>query len=342
MKGHIFVSFFLGYNLLMSKRHESTEKSRMTLRKKTHELLATGSNDLIGKLIDWFLMVLIAINVIAVIMETEAWFYAEYKTYLFWLEIFSVFVFTIEYILRMWSCVEDPHYSKGRRSLARLKYGFTPMAIIDLLAIAPFYLAFLFSIDLRFLRILRLLRIFKLTRYSEAMTTLLKVLRDEVNSFAAAIFIMLIIMIIAASGIYLVEHEHQPEAYGSILESMWWSIVTLTTIGYGDVYPVTVMGKFFAAIIMLAGVGLVALPTGILASGFSDNLHRGREKLKKELSHAMADGIIDEHEEKYLEEVRKKLGLSEEQYEELRDNLLPHLDTGHKHDPSKPCPYCGK
>ena len=252
----------------MNTQDNHQQVVQTTLRQRTFELLDTGSSDLKGKLIDWFLMGLIAINVIAVIMETENWFQQQYESQLYWLELFSVFVFTIEYILRLWSCPEDPTYVKDSPQISRVKYVFTPMAIIDLVAIAPFYLAFLFNIDLRFLRVLRLLRIFKLTRYSEAMTTLLKVLRDEMSSFAAAIFIMLVIMIIAASGIFLVEHDHQPEVYGSIPQSMWWSIVTLTTVGYGDVYPVTTVGKFFAAVIMVAGVGLVALPTGILASGF--------------------------------------------------------------------------
>ena len=326
----------------MSTQDLQTDRPVLTLRQKTFELLDTGSSNLTGKLVDWFLMALIAINVIAVIMETETWFHDKFENQLYWLELFSVFVFTIEYVLRMWSCPEDPIYTKTSSQIARLKYTVTPMAIIDLVAIAPFYLAFLFNIDLRFLRVLRLLRIFKLTRYSEAMTTLLKVLKDEISSFAAAIFIMLVIMIIAASGIFLVEHDHQPEVYGSIPQSMWWSIVTLTTVGYGDVYPVTTIGKLFAAVIMVAGVGLVALPTGILASGFSDNLHRNREKLTKELSDALEDGIIDEHEEKYLDDVRKKLGLSEEKYAELKTTLEEHRKAAHQHDSSKPCPHCGK
>jgi len=326
----------------MNIEEDEKNQKTLTLRQKTFELLDTGSNDLTGKLIDWFLMALIAINVVAVIMETETWFEQKYSTYLYWLELFSVFIFTIEYILRYWSCPEDPTYSKDSAQMSRLKYIFTPMAIIDLVAIAPFYLAFLFNIDLRFLRVLRLLRIFKLTRYSEAMTTLLKVLKDEMSSFAAAIFIMLVIMIIAASGIFLVEHDHQPEVYGSIPQSMWWSIVTLTTVGYGDVYPVTTVGKFFAAVIMVAGVGLVALPTGILASGFSDNLHRGREKMTQELSDALADGYIDEDEQKYLEDVRKKLGLTEEKFDELKESLLEHRVKSHNHSSTKPCPVCGK
>ena len=326
----------------MSKQDAEQNSSELSLRKKTFELLDIRSTTLTGKIIDWFLMTLIAANVIAVIMETEPWLYQQYQTYLYWLEIFSVLVFTIEYILRLWSCPDNPAYKNTILKIARLKYSVTPMAIIDLIAIIPFYLAFLTNIDLRFLRVLRLLRIFKLTRYSEAMTTLLKVLKEEINSFAAAIFIMIVIMIIAASGIFLVEHDDQPEVFGSIPQSMWWSIVTLTTVGYGDIYPISTLGKMFAAVIMIAGVGLVALPTGILASGFSDNLHRNREKLSKELRDALEDGVIDEDEAKYLEEVRKNLGLSEEKYTELKETIIQRRENAQKHSSSKPCPYCGK
>lgn len=326
----------------MNKQETDKNYSAVILRKKVFDLLDVQSTTLTGKLIDWFLMTLIAVNVIAVIMETEPWFHQMFEPYLFRLEVFSVIIFTIEYFLRLWSCPENPAYKNVPEKITRLKYSVTPMAIIDLIAILPFYLAFLTNIDLRFLRVLRLLRIFKLTRYSEAMTTLLKVLKDEINSFAAAIFIMIVIMIIAASGIFLVEHDDQPNVFGSIPQSMWWSIVTLTTVGYGDIYPISVLGKIFAALIMVAGVGLVALPTGILASSFSDNLHRNREKLSRELREALADGIIDEDEEMYLEEVRKKLGLSEEKYAELKETLIQNRENALKHSSSKPCPYCGK
>ena len=314
----------------------------ITLRNRVFRLLGTGDSRLLGKIIDWFLMALIAVNVFAVILETEATVEAEYRQMLFWLEIFSVAVFSVEYLLRLWSCLEDPQYAKLTDASARMRYMFTPMAIIDLLAIAPFYLAFLFNIDLRFLRVLRLLRIFKLTRYSEAMTTLLKVLKDEMSSFAAAIFIMLVIMIIAASGIYLMEHDVQPDAYGSIPQSMWWSIVTLTTVGYGDVYPITTVGKIFAAIIMVAGVGLVALPTGILASSFSDNLHQNRNKMTRKLNEALSDGFIDEDEAQGLEELRKQLGLTEEQMSELHDTLLELKHDSPESQNIHSCPLCGK
>jgi Ion transport protein. len=177
------------------------------------------------------------------------------------------------------------------------------MAIIDLIAIAPFYLSFFFVMDLRFLRILRVMRIFKLTRYSESMTLLLQILRRESRSLASSFFILLVIMVIAASAIYLIEHDVQPEHFTSIPATMWWAIVTLTTVGYGDVYPVTIAGKLFASLIMIAGIGLVALPTAILASSFSSTLARSREKLTIELHKMLDDHEIDEQEQASLRKV---------------------------------------
>lgn len=312
-----------------------------SIRHRVFVLLDQGSTGWRGWLVDVFLISLIALNVLAVIMETEAGVLARFGTQLYWFEVFSVVVFSIEYLLRYWSCVENrEHGHRLNPATARWRYIFTPMAIVDLIAIAPFYLAFLFNIDLRFLRVLRLLRIFKLTRYSEAMTTLLIVLKDEINSFAAAIFIMLVVMILAASGIYLVEHAVQPDDFGSIPKSMWWAIVTLTTVGYGDATPLTVAGKFFAACIMIAGVGLVALPTGILASSFSENLARRREMMLQELRDALADGVIDEDEERHLNSMRKKLGLSIEKFDELKLSLGSPEPVDAAAAESF-CPHCG-
>lgn len=313
-------------------------KENPTLRHKTfHVLKNNEGNHPLGSLIDYFLISLILLNVLAVILETVNSFYNQYSTQLYWLEIFSVLIFTVEYLMRIWSCVEDPAFRQTSNIAKRLKFMLSPMAIIDLLSILPFYLAFLLQIDLRFLRVLRLLRIFKLTRYSAAMTTLLRVLKEERSNFAAAIFIMLVIMVVAASGIYLVENKIQPEEFGSIPKSMWWAIVTMTTVGYGDVTPVSGVGKFFAACIMIAGVGLVALPTGILASSFSDNLKRNREAMTKGLVMALEDGIIDEQERKELSQLSRRLGISEEVVNEIHQSLIDRTKQA-----SDICPHCGK
>ena len=214
----------------------------------------------------------------------------------------------------------------------------TPLAIIDLIAILPFFLGLYLSLDLRFLRVLRLLRLFKLTRYSTAMGALLDVLQEEAQTLVAAFVVLLMMLVISASGIYLLEHKVQPEHFGSIPAAMWWSIITLTTVGYGDITPITPMGKFFGGIISLIGVGMVALPAAILASGFAENLRMRRIQYNAFIKHALSDGKLDDQERWELEELREELGLSKEDSIHLIDQLMRNY-IKHK---DEQCPHCGK
>ncbi|MFB9885235.1 ion transporter [Balneatrix alpica] len=297
-----------------------------------------GSSHWSGRLVDWLLILLIAANVVAVILESVSWFAAEHRQALLWFERVSVLIFTLEYGLRIW-CAPDTHaeqqdlppLSPGK---ARWRYLRSPMALVDLIAIVPFYLSVFFSLDLRFLRVLRLLRVFKLTRYSAAMQMLLGVFREEAGPLGAAFFVLFILMILASSGIYLIEHQIQPEAFGSIPAAMWWAMATLTTVGYGDVTPITPLGRFFGGCITLVGMGMVALPAGILASGFSDQLHRRRQEYQQALSEALEDGHMSHSEASELEELRQELGLSESQV-----TLLQQKWQRRQHRCS--CPHCG-
>ena len=226
-------------------------------------------NDNLSKFIDIFLVNLIFFNILMVILETVETLYFKYKLWFIYFELFSVTIFSLEYISRFWSCVENKTKSETNGK-ARLRYIFSFSAIIDLIAILPSLLAFLFpTVDLRFVRALRIFRLLKFSRYSNSINTLLVVLWDQRKSLGAAFFILFIVLIISSSGMYIVEKDIQPDKFGSIPQSMWWSIVTLTTVGYGDVYPVTSMGKFFGSIIIILGIGTVALPSGILASAFT-------------------------------------------------------------------------
>lgn len=307
------------------------------LQRTIHEKLdPSDRSDLISRSLNLFLIALIAINVAAVILETVEGIETRFHTAFWVIEIISVAVFSVEYAARVWASPEDPEFRDSKHP--RLAYMTSPLAIIDLVAILPFYLGFIVDMDLRFLRVLRLLRILKLTRYSSAMSMLLDVFREEANAFFAGFFILIVLLVLAASGAYLAEHEVQPDKFGSIPEAMWWAMATLTTVGYGDVVPITPVGQIFGSLVGVVGIGIAALPAGILASGMADLLRRRRAALTKELRVALEDGVIDADEEQELEAVRRELGLSKRVAQEIRADVQK---TRGDHLVGQ-CPHCGR
>lgn len=224
------------------------------------------------------MIVLISLNVLAVILETEQNLYQQYKLIFDGFETFSVVVFTIEYVLRLWVCTDLESYSSP--VAGRIRYALQPMQLIDLVSILPFYLPFV-GLDLRFIRAVRLFRLFRLLKmghYSRSMTTLVNVIKSKKEELSITLFAGFILLIIASSLMFLVEHAAQPDAFRSIPDAMWWGAVTLTTVGYGDIYPKTLIGKILGAGIALMGIGLFALPAGIVASGFASEIQK-KEKV---------------------------------------------------------------
>lgn len=210
---------------------------------------------------------MIVVNTAAQILETVDAVYDAVPWFFSTLEIVSMVIFTVEYVLRIWSCTAETRYSHP--VFGRLRFAVTPLLLIDLLALAPFYLPFLGMEDLRTLRALRLLAwAARLGRYFEGIRTLGKVLQSKALELMTVVLVLAVMLILASAMMYYAEHTAQPEAFGSIPESMWWSIITLTTVGYGDVSPVTPLGKFMAGVIAVMGIGMFALPAGILGSGF--------------------------------------------------------------------------
>ena len=244
-------------------------------------LEAASEGDATSRAFDIFIVSLILLNLLAVILETIATLSARYSPVFRNLEVSSVVIFTIEYTLRIWTCTINEKFRQP--ILGRIRFVFSPLAIIDLAAILPFYLPMLIPFDLRFLRIIRLVRIFrmfKMARYSESLKLLINVFKAKKEDLATTIFIVAILVILASSLMYFAENQSQPVAFSSIPQAMWWGISSLTTVGYGDVYPVTPIGKILGSIVSLLGIGMFALPTGILASGFNEEIQKRQNGAK--------------------------------------------------------------
>lgn len=306
-------------------------------RLRAHEILEKARpNDRASRLCDLALIALIVSNAIAVILESVPAIRAAYQSWFHGFEVFSVMVFSVEYVLRVWSSVEDEGDAARRPLFARARYMLTPMALIDLFVILPFYLNFFVSVDLGFMRVMRVLRLFKLARYSTSISLLLGVLRKEAGSIAAALFILMLLLVMASSMAYLVEHRSQPETFGSIPKAMYWAIITMTTVGYGDVTPITSAGKFVAACIGVIGLGMVALPAGLLAAGFSEELRRRRMEYKDLVNDVLEDNVVTGEEAARLRAARIALGFSEDWA-----NALFEREARMRQSRPPVCPHCG-
>lgn len=244
------------------------------LKQKIYRLVEKGSHGARYNMVfDYFIMALILLNLFAIIAESFSGLSAGFVRFLKLFEIVSVIVFTIEYLLRLY--VSSLTHPANNKLNSALKFIFSGYGLIDLFAILPFYLPFIIKADLRILRVLRLarfVRIFKLTRYNKSINLILDVVREKRAELGITIFIAFLTIVVASVMMYYVEGDVQPDDFPNILASFWWAIATLTTVGYGDVVPITVAGKFISGIIAVLGIGLVALPTGMISAGFMERI----------------------------------------------------------------------
>jgi len=248
-----------------------------TLKKTVYEIIEEAEpGNRPSEIFDIFLITLIALNVVALIVGTVEEIHRISPGAFYLFEVISVGIFTVEFLLRVWTCTESPSYAHPVKG--RLKYLVSPLALIDLLAVLPVYLVFfinLHGLDLRFLRVMRLLaRIVRLGRYFSSLRTLGKIVHIRRGELAAVVSVLFLLLVMTSSLMFFAEHKAQPEEFASIPRAMWWSIITLTTVGYGDVFPVTAAGRLLAGVIAIVGIGLFALPAGILGSGFMEELER--------------------------------------------------------------------
>lgn len=294
-----------------------------TSRQKVYALLyPTPSSGKLHVYTDNALMALILLSTLLVILESvsaiEAHLQAEFKI----LDYLAVTAFGIEYLLRVYAIPE--HKNSSSAILVRLKYLSSPTALIDLIAILPYFIEPLIGhlFDLRFMRIFRLVRLLKLTRYTSSLKILGQVFARESQILGAAGFLMLLLVMLAASLGYLFEHEAQPDKFENIPQSIYWAVITLASVGYGDLSPVTPMGRLMTIVLAIVGVGIFALPAGLLSSAFSDQLRLERERLQRMVSQSLADGVLTEEEKAAIEMESKRLHLSADDIEHMIQDTL--------------------
>ncbi|MEZ0486572.1 ion transporter [Fibrella aquatica] len=248
--------------------------SILHIRRTLYRILETsaGKRRGISLVFNLTLMTIITLNAIAIVLHTVPAYSQKYDRLFYDFELFSVLFFTAEYMLRVWICVENERYQHW--FWGRLRYVVSATAIIDLLAILPFYVS-LFATDLaivRILRIFRIFRLFRISKYSHAYRMILQVVQDKKEELILSLTMVIFMLIIISSVMYYIEHPAQPEAFSSIPATMWWGINAMATVGYGDIHPITPLGKLLGGISAILGIALFALPTGILVSGFTEHI----------------------------------------------------------------------
>jgi voltage-gated potassium channel len=244
------------------------------LRRRAHLILDYGGGRGVARVVHYALIGLVALSVAAVVLESVPDLAHDYEQVFLWIEYIAVAAFTVEYLMRVWCAPEHTPYSGMSALAARWAFVRSGSALIDLGAILPVYLSFFFSADLRVLIFLRLLRFFKLARYSPGIRSLMAVMEAERKALIASGIILFGGVLFSAAAMHVAEHEVQPQNFGSIPEAMWWAIVTITTLGYGDTVPVTLAGRLIASVTMVMGYVMLGLPVGIVATAFAEEIHR--------------------------------------------------------------------
>ena len=251
------------------------------LKKRTFEIIEKAEKgDIASTLFDTSIMILICVNSLSVFIETFQ-ISTQFQKILYKIEFFSIIIFSVEYILRVWTA--ELLYENVPPIKAKIKYMFSFMALIDLFAILPFYIPFIIKVDLRILRMLRLVRlsrIIKVNRYTKALYKVIDVVKKKSSELISAVFMLFLLMLISSILIYYIESPAQPDVYTNALSGLWWSIAIFTSVWLGDIYPITTAGRILCALMAVLGVAIIAVPTGIISSGFVESGTEDDEKLK--------------------------------------------------------------
>jgi voltage-gated potassium channel len=302
---------------------QNTTLDFIHIRRRALEILDKGdASDPVSVWCDRLITVWVLLNIAAITLESVQSYGVAYAQEFAWFETVSVVFFSVEYALRLWASGARFSADEGGVWRGRRKYALSFHGLVDLAAIAPYYLQFLFpGLDMRILRTLRLLRILKISHYSSALEDLFSAIKAEAHSFYAALYILLITVLLSASLMYFAENSHQPDKFASIPDSLYWAVITLTTVGYGDVSPITPIGKVISVFTAFLGVCTVAMLTGIVASAFSNQMARRKAIFENELRQALADGEISEQEQSQLQSLKDEFNLSDEQVSALMQKI---------------------
>jgi voltage-gated potassium channel len=299
------------------------------LRRRVMEILDEARpGDHASRVCDIFLMVMVLANVAAVVLESVPAIQAQYGQTLTDFETWSVVIFTAEFLARLWSSSERS--PEGMPWAGRRRYLLSFHGLVDLAAILPFYLQVLVpGADLRILRVLRLLRVLKLSHYNSAIEDLLHAIWHERRTVFSALYLLLIAMLLCATAMYHAEGDLQPEKFSSIPAAMYWAMITLTTVGYGDVSPVSTAGQLISVITAFLGVCTVAVLTGVVASAFASQASRRKAEIELQVRAALADGTISADERDSIDRRRRQLNLSAAEIDAL-------IDEAQQRDPPRP------
>jgi hypothetical protein len=319
LRGLRLLRLFKLFRVVVPAYKEFKEANKQnTFRQKLYALVnPTETSGRLHEIFDFFIIIWVIVSVVAVILESVSSVIYYVGVEFAIIDAVAVAVFSTEYLIRIYTCVENPkyqHWLHGRVAAAK-----ETSNLIDLLAILPFFLESLLHhlFDLRFLRVFRLMRLLKLMRYSDATKSLFIVCKREWPVMKASAFIMLLLVMLAACLGYVFEHEAQPDKFENIPQSIYWAVITLASVGYGDISPITPMGRIMTIVLALLGIGIFAIPAAILSSGLSDQLRIERETMMSELYTMLEDGVISTEEREVISAEAKRLHLSEAEVERL-------------------------
>jgi voltage-gated potassium channel len=291
----------------MNTHHPLRHRLFLILELKSHKDKKTAW------LFSWVLTLVVLLNIVAVVLESVPSIEQHYGQGLALFDAFSVLFFSVEYLLRIWTAAEMKRPAQASANRRRVGYMLSFHGLVDLLAILPFFLQSLLpGLDLRFLRVIRVMRILKLSHYSTALEDLIASIYAERDAFISALYLLALSILITSCLMYFAEHALQPDKFGTIPDAMWWSIITITTVGYGDVTPISAWGKVIGAITALSGVFTVALLTGIVASAFATRVRTQEIEFTTEVEEVLKDGHMRTQERRTIEHLRREFSLTED------------------------------